>query len=610
MKYSTQNVDMYSMYSPSKSPRKIDRLWISMLLISVILHGLFVLISRDWVVTDLQSAEENVETLFRVKLRDLESMNFASRPTQRQLQEERAQLLEKQIEEMSVPPNRSVDSALDETIPEANPNELPSWDENENTAPFVDDQTARDLITSNVSEQSVTQFEESALKDAISDPVNNERIALAGRGAGSGRRIMANLPQPEFDSEPAAAESIDESMGGNMAPPAPDIEISEPPIELPPVNEILPSPELMRESPGPSSLKKEEEAKQELKDRFVVLDDLVRVELFTYHHIGGDGYFMLRIRPTNQDERLRILPKDVIFVIDASRSMGNRRLGVIKDEISTLLERLRPEDRFNIVGFKQSVKRFTRTFVSATEETISQAQIFTQRLEASGKTDIYSSLSPLVQLGTARARPLVMMLYSDGRPTVGVVNSRRIINELTQFRGESSSVFCIGTGDRMNRYLLDMLAFRNRGLVAFERDRSELPALIQSVYGYIEDPVLLKVKADFNQVDETEIYPKVLPDLYLKGELKIWGRLRDEEQITVRIVGEAFDERKEMIATLPIPERDNGTFQIARDWAFHKIYHLIGKMVEVGEQPAYLDEINQLSKTYQVITPYSEEISN
>jgi len=595
-------------YAPA-AKKEWDRLWLAALVVSLLLHAAFVIVSHSWKVSDIRQAEKNVETLFRVKLDNLESTNFVSRPTQLTLREERERNLQREIASLSEIPSRSAEPEIAALSPAPDANSLPAWGDQTDEDRFVNDRTARNLITSKASDRVVDTLAEAFNEKPLTNVAAPQRIALAGRGAGSGSRIMADLPPPAMDSLPAVAREFKTNPRADLAPPAPDLNVSEPPIELPPVNEILPSPNLMRESPGPAELKNEEKAKEEIKDRYIHFEDLVSVDLYTYHHIGGDGYFMIRIRPTTADERLRILPKDVLFVLDASRSMGNRRLDVMKDEIVKMMVRLRPDDRFNVIGFKQSVKRFTEDFGAVNPESLKQADYFVRRLEASGKTDIYSSMNPLVQLGTERARPLIVLLFSDGRPTVGVINSRRIINELTRFRGPSTSIFCVGTGSDLNRYLLDMLAFRNRGLVAFESDRNALPPVMESVFGYIEDPVLLKIRAEFDTVDEREVYPKVLPDLYMKGELKIWGRLRDEKKITLRLVGEAFDERKEMIVELPVPERDNGTYDIARDWAFRKIYNLIGKMVEEGERPEYLQEIEQLSRTYRVVTPYSEQAS-
>lgn len=607
-----------------------SRLFLLALILSLCIHGVFLYYSYRWEVSDVQRVEEKVETLFKVNMRDLESENFVSRPNQQQMQEERSRALQEQMQQIARNASEAAEAELAaRTAMAFDPNAMPLPDtppslseaggnagaESESGAgmsgsdPFFPDQTAENLITSDISERAVEDFEKVAAANAVQDrAASNKRIPLAGRGQGTQNRIMANLPSPAQRTDPVVSRSIGSVLNRVLVPDAPVMDIAQPPIDLPPVNEILPSPNLLRPSMNPTSLKKEEEAIKEIQDRYVQLDDLLDVQLFTYHHLGGEGYFMIQIRPIAQDDRLRVLPKDVVFVLDASGSMGSRRIDTIKSEIKGLIQRLRPEDRFNVVGFKQDIKKYTRTLAPATDEFKRAAWQFLSPLEASGRTDIYASLQPLVQLGTERARPLVMLLYSDGRPTMGVVDSRKIINNLAMFRGPSTSIFCVGTGDKLNRYLLDMLAFRNRGMVAFEQDRSDLPSVMQSVFGYIEDPVLLKVQANFEGVDMNEVYPKKLPDLYLKGELKIWGRMKNESNISVRIVGEAFDEKKEMIKQLPIPEMDNATYEIARQWAFHKAYDLIGRMVEEGEKPELIEEIRNISRTYRIGTPYSEEV--
>ncbi|MBN2328394.1 MAG: VWA domain-containing protein [Candidatus Omnitrophica bacterium] len=587
--------------------RSWDRWILLSLCLSVIAHLGFLYASISWKVADVSQVERSVETLFKVQLTKLESRNFLSRPTSVQLQQERERLLRQEMESLNSLTSQSMQPDVDLSAPTPSRDALPAWEDEESEDVFRQDQTANQLISSDFSRRTVNDFEKEAGREAIRDEITANRIPLTGRGSGAQGRLIAGLPKPALRDDPVVSRSITMVLDQHLPPPSPDLEISEPPIELPPVTELLPTPDLLDPNPAPVDLQSVEEARQEMKDRFVNLDDLLRVDLQTYHHIGGDGYFMIRIRPTAADERLRVLPKDVVFVVDASASMGRRRMGVILEELEKLIYRLRPQDRFNVVGFKQRVRKFTDALAPVTEDNREAAKRFIRPLEASGKTDIYTSLEPLVQLGTERARPLTLFLVSDGRPTVGVVNSRKIINNLTRHQGPSTSIFCLGSGDRINRYLLDMLAFRNRGLVAFEQDRSDLPPVIQSLYRYIEDPILLQTSADFLGVDETEVYPKHLPHLYLRGEIRIWGRLQDEKKFTFRLVGEAFDEQKEIVLDLTVPEHDNGTYEIARQWAFHKIYHIVGRMVDEGERPEFLEQIRFLSRTYRIVTPYSEQ---
>ncbi len=585
--------------------RRIDLYAAAAIGLSLLVHLLFIYLSQNWQAAAIHTIEKEVETLFNVRLADLESRNFISRPTQEQLQIERERALNEQMRTLAALPERSAESTLSALSPDLRTGDAPpSLDDVKDEDMFVDDQAANNLITTDSGDNAVGEFEERSGQDVDNGEVESKRIALTGRGTGRAARILSDLPAPVLDENPIASRTISVALKPDLAPSVPKLELEEPPIELPPVTELLPSPDLIRPSPIQTTLRNEQIAIQKIQDRFIQLDDLIRIDLFTYHHVGGEGYFMIRIRPQTTDERLQILPKDIVLVLDASASMGRLRINVVKKEIHNILERLRPGDRFNVVGFKQSVQKFTDTFVEATPGNVESAWDFIRPLRASGRTDIYKSLEPLVQLGTERARPLIMLLFSDGRPTAGDVNSKNIISNLSRYRGPSTSIFCIGTGEKLNRYLLDMLAHRNRGRTLFERDRDELSPHIQAVYGYIEDPVLLRIQADFVTVDPDEIYPKQLPDLYMKGELQLWGRLKDEKKISVRVVGEAFDEQKEFVFELPVPDIDNATYEIAREWALRKIYHLMDQMVEAGNQSHYLQEIETLTRTYRVMAPY------
>ena len=50
----------------------------------------------------------------------------------------------------------------------------------------------------------------------------------------------------------------------------------------------------------------------------------------------------------------------------------------------------------------------------------------------------------------------------------------------------------------------------------------------------------------------------------------------------------------------------HGDRDIARNWAFRKIYYLIGEMTRVGETPELLTELRTLAHQYNIRTSYDE----
>ena len=582
-------------------------LLITSLILSSLIHALFLLGStriRVGVVTEM---EEEIGRIFNVNFRDLNRPTAITRQPLEQIAEEREQAFRADLEKAESMPAPEVERQMDDLLAdtgepvdvELSPEDVPQG----LAAGGAVGPPA--VITSDAGFRGIDLRLEGLLREAVADRVTIDRPALASSGAYRRARIVETLPEdlPELSAEPPAMVVVAPTL---------DVPLSDSTLQPGPIEIAMPKPDF-QERPldlvevPPSVLTAAERDRDALGDKFVLLDDVLNIEILTYHKNPGEGYFLLKIRPKEDSDRLRPLPKDVIFVLDASASMGRRTLAELKETIKESLRQLNETDRFNVVGFKNRAEMFSDELEVASPLAVANAWSFIDPLNASGKTDIYTSLEPLMTLGTARARPLLIFLYSDGRPTMGVKNSRAIINRLSALRGPSTSVFAVGAGDKVNRYLLDFLAFRNRGSVCFVKSREEIQEEALPFVHSLRHPLLLRVTTDFGVVDRSEVYPQELPDLYQETELEIWGRFSDEKQLTVRLVGEAYDEHKEMVARLDIPTQDLGGPDIAKGWALRKIYHLISLIVQHGENPGILDEIGRLSKEHGIVTPYDEQ---
>lgn len=344
---------------------------------------------------------------------------------------------------------------------------------------------------------------------------------------------------------------------------------------------------------------------EEKINRYVSLDQFLSVELYVYH-VPNDprGYFMVRITPNEKSRQLPAMNKDIVLVLDASASMGGRTLSLLRTGLKLCLSKLHGGDLFNVVGFKRNVLQFRRGLVPATAANVNEAVDFVDGLEHSGRTDIYRSLEPISQLARGGDHPFVLLLFSDGRPTVGVVDSRAIINDLTANVKRNTSVFAFGAGGRVNRYLLDLLSYRNKGYVEFSQDYSLMVDQIETMFNSLSDPLLINLSSDYGNVLREDVYPRMLPDLYRNGEVLVFGRYGRQEKFSLRILGEARGEKKEFVIDLDFPSQDNGPENLPQLWAFRKIYDLIGQMCQEGETPERLEEIHRLSAAYGVKTPY------
>lgn len=338
------------------------------------------------------------------------------------------------------------------------------------------------------------------------------------------------------------------------------------------------------------------------------MDDLLDMELSTWRNPGEEaGYFKLRILP-KQGEDIPVLPKDVTFVVDASNSIPQHKLNITAKGLQDALQQLRPEDRFNVVAFRDSPQQFKPEPVAATAQNIAEAQRFLRELESRGETDVYKALLPVVKQQPRPGSPGVVVVVSDGRPTTGMRDGRTIINGLTGDNTAGNGIYAFGGGRTVNRYLLDLLAYRNKGAAQVVQPIDEIDAALPRFFRTLRDPILIDLQADFGRVDASAIYPQSLPDFFSGQAVTLYGRYRpgEDKAFSIWLAGQAGDKRKEVVFRTDFDEAREGDRDIARGWAFQKAYDIIGRISREGEKAEYLSELRQLRIEYGVQTSYDE----
>jgi hypothetical protein len=338
------------------------------------------------------------------------------------------------------------------------------------------------------------------------------------------------------------------------------------------------------------------------------LDGLLELELRTWRNPGDpEGYFELRITP-GKGESIPVLPKDVSFVVDASTSIPQHKLNITVKGLRAALKQLKPEDRFNLVVFRDAPQYFQPATVPATRENLQAAGRFIDHLVSSGQTDVFKALQPMVQQPRREGTPGVVVVVSDGRPTAGLQDSRAIINGLTSDNSEGNGVYAFGGGKTVNRYLLDLLAYRNKGVAQVTSDIEDIEKELPQFFLTLRDPILVDLRADLGRIDPGKVFPQAMPDFFQGQAVTLYGRYNPEsgETFALRLAGKAGAEKKEIIFRTDFDDAEEGTRDIARGWAFQKAYHIIGRISREGETPELLNELKQLRSEYGVRTSYDD----
>jgi Ca-activated chloride channel homolog len=316
---------------------------------------------------------------------------------------------------------------------------------------------------------------------------------------------------------------------------------------------------------------------------------------------NSEGYFLIRISAkTNQ--QLRVIPKDVYFVLDISSSIGSSRLSVL-----SAVSKLNPTDRFQVLAFRAKLLSFGNDWISAKNPSLDDLKSWLAKLSTGGVTDFYDNLRPLTQQKRQSGRMTMALVMSDGMPTKGVLDSTQIISELSEQNDNTLSIFTLSNGRQVDNFLLDFLSYCNQGRLRYAEDVKQSSERFGELIQQVENPLFLDLRFKFAGVDGDQAYPQNLPNLYQESPLLLFGRYTPgkTKNISLQILGESFQTTKELLVQLPVPKTPNGPETLPATWARQRIYDLLGKMTRSGNRnSAILAEVRKLSEEYKVEVPY------
>lgn len=346
----------------------------------------------------------------------------------------------------------------------------------------------------------------------------------------------------------------------------------------------------------------------ERESGFEAMDSLVDIQVKVYVEPGTQrGYFELKIVP-DADQVIETLPRDVTFVIDASNSIVPRKLQLTVRGVRACLSMLGDRDTFNIIIFRSTPTLLNPTNLAVTAETIARANDFLEGLESSGATDLYSAIQPVIKRAPRPGIPGIVLILTDGRPSARNLEGRELVNALSDENLLGNTIYTFGGGKTVNHYLLDLLAYRNRGRSCTFPKIEDIDEELPRFFAGLNDAYLVGLEADFGRIDGKMVFPRRLPDFYKGQVVTLYGRYdpSENEDILIRLEGKSGEKNREMVLKADLVGAARGDSVIARNWAFQKIYHLIGEVSRYGETPELMGEIQRLSREFGVKSSYSE----
>ncbi|MHC4575764.1 MAG: VIT and vWA domain-containing protein, partial [Planctomycetota bacterium] len=329
--------------------------------------------------------------------------------------------------------------------------------------------------------------------------------------------------------------------------------------------------------------------------------------LATHRPPGEDGYFLMLIAPSTGAARTEVLPKDIVFVLDTSGSMGDRggkKLQQAKAALSYALGRLNPRDRFNVIPFATEARPFRDTAIEATQENVAAALAHVRGLEATGGTAIHEALLAALRLQREEGRVPIVFFLTDGEATIGPTETKTILGAVEQANGARARLFVFGVGDDVNTHLLSELAAQNQGSGHYVSERENIEIKVSSLYDQVASPVLTDVTIKMEGLGEYDVYPRRLGDLFKGQQVAVVGRYRHAGPRAVTLSGR-LGRRQISLVYEGTFGRSAGRDYLPRLWAVRKVGFLLGEIRKNGERPELVAEVKRLGIRHGIVTPYT-----
>ena len=261
------------------------------------------------------------------------------------------------------------------------------------------------------------------------------------------------------------------------------------------------------------------------------------------------------------------------------------------------------------MGFEDKPYRCFDAWAPVNPLNLAKARKFIDDMRAQGNTDVYASLESARRVPQTPGRPVLAVLVTDGRPTAGTTDSSDIIEKFSHENAGNVSMFAFGAGRRVNRFLLDLLSFRNRGDARVVVDVDRIPANMERWAVETSRPVLMDLKYQFSGVNTEDVYPRTMTHLYLDRPLVLSGRVEGVPGKTAfQIVGRSGPVARDMLFTLDWNTAVQGSEELRQRWAWHKAYELIGRYT-AHRDPELLIALQAHAALYGLQVPYGRDLA-
>jgi Ca-activated chloride channel family protein len=279
--------------------------------------------------------------------------------------------------------------------------------------------------------------------------------------------------------------------------------------------------------------------------------------------VSNADYLLAFVMPPPVPQAEEKRPREVVFVIDNSGSMGGTSIMQAKASLIYALGRLKPADRFNVIRFDHTYDVLFGDSMPATSSNVARAKSFVDALQARGGTEMVPPMKAALTDRNGKESNVVrqVVFLTDGE----VGNEQQLFDTISAMRGRSR-IFMVGIGSAPNSFLMTRAAELGRGTFTHIGSVDQVEERMRTLFDKLESPAVTNLTASFSAAG-ADVTPVMLPDLYRGEPVALTARMAALSGM-LEIKGLIGD--RPWIVTLPLENAAEGS-GLSKLWARRKI---------------------------------------
>jgi len=264
-----------------------------------------------------------------------------------------------------------------------------------------------------------------------------------------------------------------------------------------------------------------------------------------------------------------------------------------------------------------------QAFYKTTDKNVAKARGWLDSVEPRGGTNIHAALLAAMKLPDDSGRPIYVIFFTDGLPTVGKTDEKEILAAVKASNKTGTRLFAFGVGYDVNVRLLDRLVEDNHGRSDYVKPKEPVEAKISSLYRKIRNPVMTNLTLSVHKLRLRDQYPRELGDLFDGDQIVLVGRYDRQDAAalpkgdgkhaaTLVIKGryKGKDKAFEYPVTVNPAGRDLRFDFVEKLWAIRRVGYLLDQIQLHGQSKELTDELVRLAKEYGIMTPYTSFLAD